>query len=255
MASDGLGRLTSVVEDPSGTGNPPYLNLTTSYTYELNELKTVTQSSASRSFTYTSLRRLSNATNPESGSIDYTYDFNGNLHTKADPRNTTTTTYNSVSQPTGKSYTDSSTPAVTYTYGGCTNGFGRLCSVSDTIAGAYTYQTSYTYDAVERIGSSTQSISGTTSLNASYAFPTYSYNGLDGLTSVTYPSNRVVTYTYNNGGRVSDVKSGTTNYATSIGYAPQHALSSLSFGTSPSVAEMRLPPGLTQTVKTQLTVR
>jgi len=64
----GAGRLTQVVEDPTG------LNYTTGYTYDLGDrLLSVTQSGANRTFTYSSLGRLVNATNPEV-SASYTYD-------------------------------------------------------------------------------------------------------------------------------------------------------------------------------------
>ena len=59
---DGLGRLLQVVEAPS------VLNYTTNYGYDaLNNLTSVSQGSQSRTFAYTSLSRLSSATNPESG--------------------------------------------------------------------------------------------------------------------------------------------------------------------------------------------
>jgi len=41
----------------------------------------------------------------------------------------------------------------------------------------------------------------------------YSYNLGGGLASQTYPSGRVVSYAYDNGGRLSQVSSGATTYA------------------------------------------
>jgi YD repeat-containing protein len=72
--TDALGRLSSVVEDPDGL---PY---TTSHTYDgADNLRTVTQGGQTRTFVYDSLKRLTSATNPESGVVGYTYDDNGNL--------------------------------------------------------------------------------------------------------------------------------------------------------------------------------
>jgi len=86
QTADALGRLTSVVEDPSG------LNYSTSYTYVVGDnLWTVTQGSQTRTFLYDSLNRLYSAANPESGTMTYRYDANGNLIGKTDARNVQTT--------------------------------------------------------------------------------------------------------------------------------------------------------------------
>jgi YD repeat-containing protein len=59
----------------------------TSYAYDVfGNLTTVTQGSQMRTFTYDSLSRLRTAVNPESGSISYQYDDNGNLLVKTDAR-------------------------------------------------------------------------------------------------------------------------------------------------------------------------
>jgi YD repeat-containing protein len=81
---DSLGRLAQVVEDPNGLG------YTTTYSYDaMDNLIGVTQGTETRTFTYDSLKRLSRATNPESGTIAYTYDNDGNLVTKTDAARTT----------------------------------------------------------------------------------------------------------------------------------------------------------------------
>ena len=59
------------------TGSP---NQTTSYSYNaLDNLTRVTQGTQTRTFLYDSLSRLTKATNPESGTVGYAYDNNGNL--------------------------------------------------------------------------------------------------------------------------------------------------------------------------------
>jgi len=68
MRNDALGRLMEVVEDPDG------LDYHTTYEYDpLDNLTSVAQGAQTRAFSYSSLGRLRNATNPESGTISYTY--------------------------------------------------------------------------------------------------------------------------------------------------------------------------------------
>ena len=114
--SDGLGRLTGVWEDPAG------LNYETDYGYDaLGNLLTVNQigdnsEPRGRSFTYDSLSRLLRAVNPESGTITYAYDPNGNLVTKVDARNVSTImAYDALNRLTAKTYSDG-TPPVTFYY-------------------------------------------------------------------------------------------------------------------------------------------
>ena len=83
---DGLGRMTGVWEDPA------VLNYETDYVYDaLNDLTSVNQTGSNsanartRTFHYDSLSRLTSAVNPESGTILYGYDANGNLNTKTAP--------------------------------------------------------------------------------------------------------------------------------------------------------------------------
>src|SRR6185369_907288 len=64
--TDGLGRLKQVIEDPLG------LAYATTYGYDaLDDLTSVTQGAQTRTFVYDSLKRLTRAINPESGTINY----------------------------------------------------------------------------------------------------------------------------------------------------------------------------------------
>jgi YD repeat-containing protein len=120
--------------------------------------------------------------NPESGSIRYTYDNDGNVLTKADPLVTTCwgnwsataascdgSGYDSLNEATLKSYSDGVTPLVSYSY---TN--GRLMSVGNNVSA-----TSFTYDGLGRILTSSQQ-----TLNLSPFSFQYSYNLTDALTSL-----------------------------------------------------------------------
>jgi RHS repeat-associated protein len=221
--TDGLGRVTEVVEDPVG------LNYTTSYAYNaLDDLRAVFQGAQTRTFEYSSLKRLTSATNPESGTVTYLYDDNGNLVTRTDARGSFTAAYDAINRTTGKSYSDG-TPAVAYTYD--TVKLGRLSSVGNSVS-----TTNYTaYDALGRVTAGNQNTGGT-----AYPF-SYAYNLLDGLTSMTYPSGLAVSYAVDGAGRVSAVN----GYASSIQYAPHGAPSQVNLAngvTETTAYNSRLQP-------------
>ena len=244
---DGLGRTTLVVE--AGTA-------TTSYVYDASgNLDSVTQSGVtslsgqagvthacssgvSRCFAYDSLSRLSWVTNPESGTISYGYDPNGNLTSKIDARSITTTLgYDQLSRLNSKSYSDG-TPSATYTYATATSAcpsslgtsyaIGRLISVSNSVS-------SYTYDCYDGLGRLLHG-SQTTGTAPPYQF-TYAYNAAGSLTSMTYPSGRQVTYAYDSDDRTTTVTNVAANapYATvpsPSGYATNGSITSLTLGNN-----------------------
>jgi len=245
--SDGLNRLTSVTEPDPASGGP---GTVTTYGYDnLSNLASVDvagQPTLScghmRCFTYNNLSRLISASNPESGTITYTYDNNGNLKTRTDANNTTMTIagYDGLNRPTGVpaiSYVVSgqtaATNSVTYTYDQGLNGSpafkGSLSSVSNTAS-----TTSYTYDGFGRISGSTQ----TTGSYPPFNF-TYGYSLTDALTSITYPSTRQVNYTLGAGDLVAAVQNvtGGGNYASAIGYTAAGGLSTMTLGSSNTVTQ------------------
>src|SRR5947207_2176852 len=96
-ATDALGRLTTVCEPDPATGvlpTGPACTYETDYQYDtLDNLTRVDQKGndpnsanwRTRTFTYDSFSRLLSATNPESGTISYSYDNDGNLISKTAP--------------------------------------------------------------------------------------------------------------------------------------------------------------------------
>ena len=132
----------------------------TNYAYDLlNNLKTVVQGSQQRSFTYSSLSRLTSANNPESGTITYGYDNNGNLTSKTDDRGVTATyQYDELNRVTTRSYNNTITPPVSYTYDNVANAKGRLTKVSSSVS-----TTEYTsFDILGRVTESRQTTDGVT---------------------------------------------------------------------------------------------
>jgi RHS repeat-associated protein len=190
-----------------------------------------------RTFTYDSFSRLLTANNPESGTITYSYDADGNLLQKTSPAPNQTGTatqivsycYDALHRVTGKGYGAQTcplaTPVVTYTYDTGTNAKGHLTSLTDQAGTA-----SYTYDILGRLATETRSIAGVSKSTS------YTYN-LDGsVKTLTYPSGRVVTYTPDSAGRlVSAVDGNGTNYVTSASYNPDSSLKSLLNGSTPAL--------------------
>lgn len=239
--TDALGRLVQVFE-PGAGGSFIY---ETAYQYDLlNNLTRVDQKGndpnsanwRTRTFTYNSLSQLLSASNPESGTITYTYDNDGNLLTKTSPKPnqtnpavtvTITYAYDALHRLISKTYSDT-TPAVSYTYDETTtcfdlqrNGVGRRTSMTDG-AGTETW----CYDEMGRVRADRRVTNGVTK-----DFK-YTYN-LDGsLATLIYPSGRVVTYAYNAAGRALSAMDGSTNYVLNAAYAPQGALASLQNGAN-----------------------
>jgi YD repeat-containing protein len=201
--SNGLGQMVSVTEDPTSSF-PGYThtgtNLVTNYSYDtLSNLTHVGQGGQSRDFAYSSVGRLITAANPESGTISYEYDPKGNLTKKTDARLYTTYTCDALNRPVTRTYSDGTTPTVTYSYysGGVSTNNGNLASVANSVS-----TTSYTgYDALGRLTGSQQTTDGQT-----YGM-SYAYNLAGALTDETYPSGRIVHHSYAPDGKLTGVSS------------------------------------------------
>jgi RHS repeat-associated protein len=226
---DALGRLIKIFEDPQG------LNYETSYSYDvLGNLTGVAQGAQTRTFTYNSMSRLAKAQNPESGTILYGYDPNGNLTERTDSRGLITSYgYDGLNRVTSRIYNDNgATPAVTYAYDTLSNGKGRLTSVSSTVS-----VTNYgSYDALGRIVSNSQVTNGNT-----YTF-SYSYDLAGNLRSQTYPSGRVVETEYDSTGRIAGVKKQGGGYY--AGGASADASNRLQYSAHGAITSMKLGNGL-----------
>jgi RHS repeat-associated protein len=227
---DALGRLIRV-DEPNASNNLGTVDAPvqpTSYTYDtLGNLVQVAQGTQVRTFSYSSLSRLSSANNPESGTVTYLYDNNGNLGQKVDASNVTIIyAYDALNRATSRTYSDS-TPTVTYIYDTLPNGKGRLTSVGNSVS-LIGYGE---YDALGRVKQSSQVTDGQT-----YTM-SYAYDLASNLTSQTYPSGRVVTTNYGNAGRLSQVsgqKAGEANktYASSFSYTSHGAITELKLGNN-----------------------
>ena len=243
-ATDGLGRLTKVLEP---NGRTATASMETDYTYDaLNNLISVAQNGASgtdtrrsaRFYSYDSLSHLIQSFNPETGWICYGttngavpngsdctsgYDANSNLGYKTDARGITTTYYyDALNRPLSKAYSDGTNSAC-YRYdvaavtGTVLNPIGRItgewtqsgpcpgASVTRIPSTAVTAQAFMQYDPMGRL------------TNESYCTPqscNYSgkaaagYDLAGNLTSLTYPDGRTVSQGFDSAGRLDAI-----NYA------------------------------------------
>lgn len=249
--ADGLGRLAKVVEDPDDKAH------VTNYTYDaLGNLTRLTQGGQVRTYEYSSLSRLTSATNPEACRqeqsqcvpvpVTYDYDANGNLRHKTDARGVVTTYgYDELNRVTSRSYSDG-TPAVAYYYDSqwpaatgapAVATFDRGLSKGHLIAVTYGGGAEGTYyGGYDALGRVTRSLQRTGEQN--YLFPSYAYNRAGNLKSQTYPSGRVVETEYDAAGRIAGVRNGAAGpfYAGGAGDADNR----IAYAAHGAVSAMRL---------------
>jgi len=118
-----------------------------------------------RNYTYDSLSRILSSTNPEFGTISYTYDNNGNVLTRTAPAPnqtglatvTITYSYDVLNRLFQKSYSDGTTPSAFFTYDAPSAWGVPVFNVVGRLASAHTDQTVprgesiFSYDAVGRV--------------------------------------------------------------------------------------------------------
>ena len=159
---------------------------------------------------------------------------------------TLTFCYDALNRLTAKGYTLQTctngtmpSPAVTYSYDqglASANPIGRRTGMTDS-AGSETW----TYDSVGRVATDLRTTTGVTKTTS------YTYN-LDGsVATLTYPSDRTISYTPDAAGRTLSAAdtANSINYGTNAHFSPAGALSSLTNGTGISstyIFNSRLQP-------------
>jgi RHS repeat-associated protein len=260
---DALGRLTSVWEDPAN------LNYETDYFYDvLGDLICVQQQGGVgtpsgtgcaysstgdgtspwriRRFAYDGLSRLNSASNPEAGTISYSYTVDGLLQTKAAPapnqtgsaQVTTTYSYDSGHRLTQKSYSDGKTALVKFAYDGQNlTGCPSQAPPGDPDSNSKGYRTAmcdgsgatnWKHDTMGRIVRERRTIG--TVLGK---YETNAYN-LDGSpASITPVGGYGISYTYNGAGRpltATNYTGGTNKLVSGATYAPPGQLTAMTMG-------------------------
>ena len=236
--ADGLGRMTSVYE-PDSSNN---LTVQTSYSYNILGLLTgATQGAQTRTYAYDDLGRASSVKTPETNQAAYQYVYNsfGLVTQRTDPRGVITTYgYDNLNRLTGITYNVgttgvTATPGVTLTYdqGGSTAyALGRLTSMTDGVGSE-----TYTYNNLGEMTQLQKVISGTTYTTG------YAYNLAGELSSITYPSTRVVQQSFDTIGRLCAVGTSGSTCSSGTTYATGFAYNAL-FRSPASITATESPP-------------
>lgn len=259
IVKDALGRTKQVVENPGGLGH------STTYTYDaLSNMRKVVQDAQQRFYLYDALSRVVRVRNVEESvntsfpaltdpftnnnqwTRAYTYDDNGNLTEETDARGVVTTiAYDPLNRSIGISFSNdpSGTLPVTRSFDLGVKGKGKLYQRKTTGAGG-TLTTFDTYDNVGNVSTLKQQFDVAGSWSQAYII-NYAYNLTSGTTSITYPSNRSVSYHYDDALRTDSVTGtigdGTNrNYATGITYTSFGQMKQEMFGTNTPVYNKRV---------------
>lgn len=233
--TDALGRLVQVYEDPAG------LNYQTSYSYSvLDNLTTVNQGAQTRTFVYDSLKRLTSASNPESGTVTYQYDNNSNLTVKTDARGVSSTyTYDALNRNTSIIYSDG-TPRVNRYYDSSVRGIGRLTWEETVNVFAKVV------DIYDVMGQPVQYRQRFWVSNdwGDHFWGFASYDKAGHVTSMTYPSGRTVTNSFDGAGRQASLAgslgdNSQRTYSTGVTYSSFGGMTQEQFGTTTPIYNKR----------------
>lgn len=174
-------------------------NYTTQYEWSPNNnlTKVVDALGNIRTFTYDSTGNRLTATdfhNPSDttyGAYSYSYDLNNNLIQKITPNNNTITyLYDNLNRPIRES--NNGIAQISYTYDACTNGIGKLCTVTRTGSARQSFV--YTNRGLLENESML--------LGAKNWSHEYLYDFVGNINKIIYPDNSAVRYTYNSLGQI-----------------------------------------------------
>jgi YD repeat-containing protein len=229
-------------------------DVVTSYTYDKHDnLTQVTDPNGNATaYAWDDFRRMKSQTSPVSGTTSYQYDPAGNLTFSTDANTATTTrTYDALNRVlTAGSTRGSNNETVTYAYDDPNPdyfGKGRLATMTDPSGAA-----SYKY---ERHGllRREEKLVGTTPYVTSY---TYDANA--NRASMTYPSGRLVNFTYDSADRPNSEASSSTSYVSGTGtaYQPFGPISNIALGNgvgwNMTFNQRYLPTALSTTGNTEV---
>ena len=212
--------LTGGADDVVSMSTP----LSTSYIYNARgQLRQVTQGQQTRTYQYDDLGRLISFAVPETGNVSTTFTYKdfGAVYQRTDPRGIVTTyAYDTLNRLKQITYSDQ-TPSVVYTYGGAgaaNFGAGRLTQITDG-SGTQTFQ----YDSMGR-STQTGRVIGANSYTTQYGY------SAGQLSTIRYPSGRIVAMTPDAIGRLGSIGSNGSNLLTVGAYNAAGEVTSLAYG-------------------------
>ncbi|HEY4370041.1 MAG TPA: RHS repeat-associated core domain-containing protein [Steroidobacteraceae bacterium] len=211
---DELNRLKQITDAGAGV---------TQFGYDANDnLTSVTDPrTLTTSYTYSGLGDLKTLISPDTGTTTNTVDSAGNLATSTNARGAVTTySYDALNRPASVAYalggvTDQT---ITFSYDAGTYGKGHLTGAADA-----NHSLTWVYDAFARVSSKTQVV-GTSALTVGY-----SYTNED-LTTLTTPSGKAITYTYNSNHQVTAIAVNGIALLGNVTYEPFGAVSGWTWG-------------------------
>lgn len=214
---DALNRLSKVIHPDNGV---------VQYTYdEQDQLTGVTDPrTLVTQYTRDGLGNLTGVLSPDTGKTSVVYDAAGNMISRTDSKGQVVKfTYDALNRIVSINYVGIPSQNVTYQYDQGVNGIGHLAGITDL-----TGTTSYGYDQHGRLTAETAQAYGAVYLT------TYTYDSQGRLNSITYPSGRMVNYTFDVMGSINQISttwSGKSQALISnIVYQPFGGVRSFTFG-------------------------
>ena len=216
-AYDPAGRIERVTQTLDGG------DVTTVYEYDRHgNLKSVTDPNGNVTrYTYDDFGQLVKQESPVTGVTAYTYDAAENLMTTTDSRGAVTTrTYDALGRAaTSTSTLNGTTESQSWTYDAGAFGLGRLSTMSDP-----TGSTSYTWERRGLLQKEQKTVGGTTYTTG------YGYDAAGNRSRITYPSGRVVAYSFDYAGRPVGATTGATTLVSAASYLPFGPMTELVLG-------------------------
>jgi RHS repeat-associated protein len=201
---------------------------TTKYEYNgLNKLLKITDANNNvRSFTYDGLGRRLTAEDLHApgdttfGIWTYGYDDAGNLTSRLDPNGQTCNyKYDNINRVMTEDFAGQQGVEVTYSYDNCSNGVGRLCSVTTN-----SLRQSNTYNPLGLLTTEDKTID-----SVNY-HTEYGYDRQGNQTKIVNPDGSQVIYKYNVAGLVDQVSADSQTVVQNVDYSPLGQITLMQYG-------------------------